>query len=153
MSDSLWVEKAVLVHIHEIWGTDAFSMRYRFSFLVLTHIANTGLQGAIRGTGLVIVIIRFRHCLWNFTTKYINYDIDLTLSSTNSGFQILLNHGQHSVRWWLLSCSIQSHYLNRCFESRLVPLDTLGNGLSVNIVYGTWTCGVLLGAISIGIDE
>ena len=135
MSDSLWVEMAVLVHIHQIWGTDAFSMCYRLSFLVLTHISNTGLQGAIRRTRLVIVITRFRHCLWNFMTKYRNYDIDLTLSWTNSGFQILLYHGQHSVRWWLLSCSIQSHYLNLCFESRLVPLDTLGTGLSVQIVY------------------
>ena len=51
-----------------------------------------------------------------------------------------------------ISCSIQSHYLKRCIESRLVPLDTLGTGLSVNIFYCIRTSGVLFGTISIGID-
>ena len=46
-----------------------FSMRYRFIFLAITHTANTGLQGAMRGTILVMIITRFRHCLWNFMMK------------------------------------------------------------------------------------
>ena len=106
----------------------------------------------MRGTGLVMIITRFRNCLWNFMTKYENYDINLTLSWTDSGVQISLYHGQHWFRWWLCSCSIQSHYLNRCIESRLVPLDTLGTRLSANTVHCTRTGGVLVGTISIGID-
>ena len=52
----------------------------------------------------------------------------------------------------LIPAVIQSHYLNRCIESRLVPLDTLGTGLSVNIFYCTRTSGVSFGTISIEID-
>ena len=52
----------------------------------------------------------------------------------------------------LIPAVIQSHYMNRCIESRLVPLDTLGSGLSVNIVYCSRTSGVSFGTISIEID-
>ena len=139
MSGSLWVEMTLLVEMHQIWKTDAFSMGYRFIFLVIAHTGKTGLQGVMRGTWLMMIITRFRHCLWNFMMKKGNYDIDLTLSWTGSGIQISLYHGQHWFRWWLFSCSIQSRYLNRYIESRLVPLDTLGTGISVIIIYGTRT--------------
>ena len=77
-------------------------------------------------------------------TKYGNYDLI-------QGFKfhyIMVNIGSGDS----FSCSIQSHYLNRCIESRLVPMDTLGTRLSVNIVYCTRISGVLLGTSSIGID-
>ena len=34
---------------------------------------------AMHGTGLVMIITRFRRCLWNVMVKYGNYDIYLTL--------------------------------------------------------------------------
>ena len=46
MSGSLWVRMTVLLQMHQIWRTDAFSMRHRFIFIVITHTANPGLQGA-----------------------------------------------------------------------------------------------------------
>ena len=43
--------------VHQIWRTDACSMRYRFISLVITHTANPGLQGAMHGPGLEIIIV------------------------------------------------------------------------------------------------
>ena len=65
-------------------------MRNRFIIFATTHIASTGLRGATHGTGLVMIITRFRRCLRNFMMKYGKYDIDLTLIFTNSGVQIQL---------------------------------------------------------------
>ena len=81
--------------------------------------------------------------------KYGNYDIDLTLSWTDSGVQISSYHCQHWFRWRIFPVRYKAI---TCIENRLVPLDTLGTGLSVNIVYCTRTSGVLFGTISIGID-
>ena len=98
MSGSLWVGMTVLVEMHQIWGADAFSMRCRFISLVITHIltTNTGLQGAMRGTELVMYITKFRHCLWNYMMKYGNYDIDYRLVEPIQGFRfhyIMVNIG------------------------------------------------------------
>ena len=101
-------------------------MCYSFIFLIITHTANPGLQGAMHAPGLVLIITRFRHCLWNFMTEYRNYDIDWTITWTD--------------------------VLKRCIVSRLVPFDPLGTRSSVNILYGTWTSGESFRTISIGID-
>ena len=71
-----------------IWRTDAFSMRYRFIFLAITHTASAGLRGgAMHRIGLVMIITRFRHCLWKFIMKYGNCDINFTLICTIQGFR------------------------------------------------------------------
>ena len=67
----------------------------KYRFIATTHIANTGLRGAMHGTVLVMIITGFRRCLWNCTMKYGSYDIDLMISFINSGIQIslFLTHG------------------------------------------------------------
>ena len=65
-------------------------MRYISIFLATTHIVSTGLQGAMHGTGLVMIIARFRRCLLNFMMAYGNYAIELTLICTDSGVQVPL---------------------------------------------------------------
>ena len=138
-------------------GTDTSNLKkIRIFHALLIYLsrynpsANPGLQGAMRGPGLVMIITRRRHCLWNLMTEYRNYDTDLTLSWTDSGVQISLYHGQHSFRWW--SFPVRYKAITWADVLRVVPFDTLGTGSSVNVVYGTWTSGELFRTISIRIN-
>ena len=153
MSGTLWVEMTLLVEMHQIWRTDAFSMRHIFIFLVIAHTANTGLQGAMRGTGLVMIITRFRHCLWHFMMKYGNYDIDLTLSWTGSGV------GSDFIISWSTLVQVMAFFL---FDTKPLPepmyweqTGTIGYTMywaicNYHLRYtNQW---YLFGTISIGID-